>query len=700
MNFKEFLSKAQPHIIAILIFYGITFSFFLPEFVDNLGIQQSDVVQFEGMAKESLDYLKETNEQALWTGAMFSGTPTYLISTGVPDFPLNHIQKLFFGLIPNSYTAFLMFLSLVCFYIGVLCFNLKSPYVAILGSIAFAFASYNIINMEVGHVTKVMAVSYSVLVIGGLHLMYANKILAGFALFTLGLTFEIRASHYQITYYLAFICLVYVIYAEFRNKFDFSSKALLSRGLLLVGSVLALSASAGKLLIMQEYTKYSTRGPAELISKDNSEKKDTKGLDKDYAFSWSQGKFESFTLLLPNLYGGSSHERIPEDFETVQLFKQGNPQMVDQVMNAAPMYWGDQPFTAGPIYAGVVVFILAIFYLFFTQHEQRKWIIVGIVISLILAWGRNFETINYFLFDYFPGFNKFRSVSMALSLTTLLLAISAVLGVNELLKIEDKKMLWKPILSSVAVTISLLLIAVIGANLLGFQSPQDGSYQQELREALIADRSTMVTSDLLRALFFIALLIGCIYVYIENKINQVYVVGLLTLLLLLDNWTVAKRYLPNSKFINAKEKAVFTANEADNEILKDTDLSYRVLNLNNPFNEARTSYFHKSIGGYFAAKLHRYQDLIERQFSPEIQGVINDINQRSINFSKYPVLNMLNTRYIMFGESKDRVIKNNKALGNAWFIDSIQTVNSPLEEIESLAEVFGLDCQFIRFNQI
>jgi hypothetical protein len=691
---KFSLAKALPHFLCIIVIYAITIIYFKPEFFDNKQLIKSDIVHYEGGAKETKDYNynPKNTEPTLWTGSMFGGMPVYLLQTVFYDQPLIFFDHLFKGQFFNDGDAKNLFILLIGTYLGLLCFGV-SPYLALLGAVSFALSTYNLVIIGAGHLTKVWAIAYAPLVLGSLFLTLRSndlyKKLLGLGIFSLSAALELRAGHPQISYYLAFICIFLGIselyFAIKENKLKTFA---LSAAMLVFGAVLAVGTSAGKMLITAEYSKYSTRGKAELSSLEaekgtEAEKKD--GLSKEYAFGWSQGKVETLTLLIPNLYGGASGETIKKGTSGSEKLASFAGQAINEDVQL-PTYWGEQPFTSAPVYAGAVVCFLFVLGLLFLENRQKYWFLAGFVLMCMLSWGNNLAWFNYTLFDYFPGFNKFRSVSMALSLAVMLMAMFGVLGLDKVLEEKFGAEAQKKLLIAFGTTGGFaLFLWLMGTAFFDFSSPNDDKYKQMI-EVIVGYRKYMFKSDALRSAFFIVVAAAAIWLVWKNKISQSIALAVIGLFSLIDLWGVGKRYLGEGEFQENVAKVLHQPTPADNFILQDKDLSYRVLNFQNPFNDAETSYFHKSVGGYFAAKMRRYQELYERQIEKQMQAVGTDLKAEP-KFENYTVLNMLNARYFKFGNEANSVLKNPAALGNAWFVNNLQTVNNADEEMAALDKI-------------
>jgi hypothetical protein len=690
--------RVLPHVLAVLFFVVLACAYFSPIVFDGKTLAQHDITQFQGGAHEAQEYAKATGKEALWTNSMFSGMPTYLISLHFPGDWSVYLQKAITLGLPAVVAN--LFLALLCGYVLLVALGVR-PLVAVAGAVALGFSSYNLAILAAGHNTKSLALAYAPLVLGGLLATYRRDKWLGAALFTVGLALNVRANHLQITYYLLLLVVIFgiielVAAVRARRLPDFA----LRTALLALGAVLAVGVSFGRLYTTYEYTKFSIRGGQELKTPAPTapgqlatRAEEGSGVDRDYAFQYSYGVGETITLLIPNFYGGASSMPLSTDSN---LAKAGLP---TEYLASMPTYWGQQSYTAGPVYMGAIVCFLFVLGLFVVEKRTRYWLLAGTILSILLAWGKNFESFNYLVFDLIPGYNKFRAVSMALVIAQLAmpllgaLALSRVLrwrefkvkseelkgaaekGPDELLTFNSQ-LLTKQVLYAGAITAGLCLLAWVASFSVDFAAPVDAEltkqgFTPQLLGALRADRADLLRNDVWRGLLFIGLALGVLYAYLKGKLSVLPAAGIMVALMLLDLWGVDKRYLSEKNFQRETIAETFQPSPADQMILQDKDLSYRVFNMQNPFNDATTSYFHKSIGGYHGAKLRRYQDLIERQISS------NNIQ----------VLNMLNTRYIITGDQKQPVQRNPEALGNAWFVSEVKTVNSPDEEMAALTKL-------------
>ncbi|WP_242929517.1 YfhO family protein [Pontibacter vulgaris] len=688
LNFRR---DVLPHIIAILIFLVLTAVYFAPVLFEDKGLAQHDILQFKGGAKEIQDFREATGEETLWTNSMFGGMPSYLINTRYPGDFSGIIHSILTFKLPAL--AGNIFITLLCGYILMVLLGLNT-WLAVVGAIAFAFTSYNLIILEAGHNTKSLTIAYIPMVLGGLLYALRRNLWIGAAIFALGLTLNLHFNHLQMTYYMLLMILVFAVVEIIYAIKEGTIAELLKRGMVLaVAAILAVGVNFGRLYTVAEYSKHSIRGKSELTVA-NSGNKTSSGLDREYAFNWSYGVGESMTLLIPNFYGGSSNATLDTDSETYKAFTSmgAPPAQAEQIIQSLPMYWGDQPMTTGPVYVGAIICFLFVLGLFIVDKRTRIWLLAATILSLMLAWGKNFEAFNYFMFDYFPGYNKFRAVSSALVIAQITIPLLAMLALYRL--IADKgvvKELDKKLLYAGGITAGICALIWLFAGSFSFASATDQQLIQAQYpiDAIRADRESLMRSDAFRSLIFIVLAAAALYFYLKNKLSATMAIAAVGLLVLIDLWGVDKRYLNDGDFKKNVDSSHFQQTQADQAILRDKDPSYRVLYLPNPFNDARTSYFHKSVGGYHGAKLRRYQDVVDSVMGFEIQSLINTFQnnptQESVTaaLSQLSTLNMLNTRYIIYSDQA-APLANTAALGNAWFVEEVKQVNSPDEELAAL----------------
>jgi len=671
---KSNLKILLPYIAAVMVFLLITVIYFSP-LLEGKKIFQSDIAQFKGVSKEIVDFREKTKTEALWTNSMFGGMPAYQVSVSYKGNILGYVDKIITLGLPHP--ASVVFLYFIGFFILLMVLKVD-PWLAIAGSIAFAFSSYFFIIIDVGHNSKAHAIAYIAPVLAGIILTLRKKYILGGILTAVFLSLEIKANHPQITYYL--VIMVFLLGIS-ELIFAFRQKRILqlmtSIGVLVIAATFAVLTNIATLWATWDYGKDTIRGKSELTS--NLENK-TSGLDKDYATQWSYGIGETMTLFIPNFYGGASASKISENSAIVKALKENNiPQNQIAQFTKYPLpflYWGNQPSVAGPVYVGAIVVFLFILGLIIVRGPLKWWLLAATVLSILLSWGHNFMALTDFFLDYVPGYNKFRAVSMTLVIAEVAMPTLAILALKVLFeKHLDQKKLVKSLQIAAGITGGITLLFVIMPGLfLSFTGPVDASIQQNyqfpdwMMQAIRDERARVVRLDALRSFVYIILSAGLLWAFLYSKVNKTYVYIILGALILLDMFAISKRYLNNESFTaKTKVETPFTPTQADQQILQDPDPDYRVFNLTvSTFNDASTSYFHKSIGGYHGAKLRRYQELIENQISKN-------------NMS---VLNMLNTKYfILPGEDRQPTAQRNyDALGHAWFVEGYELVdNADLE---------------------
>lgn len=699
------LKKFVPYILAVLAFVLISLIYFAPA-LEGKKLKQGDIDRFKGMSREIVDFRKMTGEQTLWTNTMFSGMPAYFISVQFEGNLFKQINKwLGLGLPHPANQVFVYFLG---FFILLLVLRVK-PWLAAIGALAFAFSSYLFIILEAGHNSKAAAIAYMAPVVAGVILAFRGRYIAGGLLTAFFLALEIAANHLQITYYLLMIILVYGIFELVETiRQGRWTHFLKATGILVLGALLAVGTHATSLLISSDHTQYTTRGKSELTIDQHNQ---TSGLDRDYITQWSYGIGETWTLLVPDFMGGASYARQGENSNMYELLVKYRVPKNDAkaIVGQTPLYWGTQPFTSGPVYVGALIFFLFVMGLIVVKGKYKWWLLTIAVLSVLLAWGKNFMWFTDLFLDYFPGYNKFRAVTMILVVAEFafpLLGVMALAKVFE--KDRDKKLLMKGLKYSVAILGGLLLILIAMPGVFfDFSSAGDTNYlnsmgfpkelHREVLDALHADRVRTLRLDAFRSLVYILLGAALIWIHLKGWIkNAAIIIAGIGILVLIDMWAVNKRYLNNDNFVRSSEVDFpFQATDADREILKDRSPGYRVLNLTvSPFNDASTSYFHRSIGGYHGAKLKRYQELIDFQIQPEIQRLIATLQKqtdpRTIgrDLKGLPVLNMLNTKYIIvMTQSGPTPVMNPYAYGSAWFVNDYELVEDADEEIIRVGEI-------------
>lgn len=703
----DFQKTILPHLLVALGFLALSFMYSAP-IIEGKRLMQNDVIQHEGASKEARDYREEEGEVSLWTNSMFGGMPAYMIYMDYPWSLTTQLGWIIRDIFPSP--ANLIFLYLLGFYLMGLLLGFRM-WTNILGAIAFAFASYNIINIEAGHISKAVAVAFAPPFMASVIITYRGKILIGSALAALFAALQLYANHVQITYYLI-MALVILVLAEFvaclRNGSILGEKSDLrvfmkASGALALAAVLAVGSHTSRLWTTYEYSKQTIRGKSELSSNQQST---SGGLDRDYAFQWSYGQLETLTFLIPNAYGGASGGSLNEDSRTFEVLTRNNvPEGTAlNFVSSLPLYWGNQPFTSGPAYLGAIICLLAIFGLFMSSSALRWWLLGISLLFTFLALGKNLGWFNYFVFDYVPLYNKFRAVTMILSVLQLFVVWLAVLGLESLAEQSlDKAKALKSFYYSLGLVGGICLIFfAIGSSFLSFkdtsvvgtqtnklgekveitkheqmvsqfsQMTGDAGFGNRIAQAIVQDRASLLRQDALRSLVYVLLAGGLIFAFLRYNLDFNYALAGLILLVSLDLLGVARRYLNNDDFEkSSKFEALFDRSPADRKILEDKSLNVRVLNTTrSPFQDAVTSYHHQSVGGYSAVKLRRYQELIDAHLAQNNQAVYN----------------MLNTKYFIFaGQAGDlQAQENPEALGNAWFVKDFKIVKNADEEIAAL----------------
>lgn len=679
INFKE---QILPHIVSILIFLLVTVAYFQPVFFENKSLGQHDINQWRGGAQEIIDFKETTGETTLWTNSMFGGMPAYLIYTKWGYGIMGNVQSIISLGLPHPVK--IVFITFLGFYILLLSFRVR-PYLALAGALAFGLSSFNIIGLGAGHNARITAIAYMPMVLAGVHLAFTRSRLLGFAVTALALALELNANHLQITYYLALIILAYLVIqgvSAVRNK---GITEYFKTGLtLFLAAVLALGTFIGSFMSTLEYSKYSIRGKSE-IKKENAD--DEQGLTKTYAFEYSNGIIEPMTLLIPNILGGSMGTKLDSDSNVANFMRsQGVPEpQIDQEIQNMPTYWGSQSNTA-PYYAGAISVFLFALGLLVVDKKNLAWMVPMAILGIMLSWGSNFSSFNYFMFDYFPGYNKFRSVTFAIIMPIMIFNLLGFIALEELLKKKLDKQLIKKICIAFAATGGLSLVLAMIAGAFDYSAPIDTRLPEWLINPIMADRQSLLQADALRSFVFILLAAGVIYFGFKSKLNFTSASLIICFFVLIDHWTVDKRYLSEANFSRSPQRAYFNPTEADNAIKQDKIPSYRVFNLASPWNEARTSYHHKSIGGYHGAKMRRYQDLIDKGLNNELSEIITNLQSTGTLPTGMNVTNMLNAKYLVAGNSAQAVITNYEAYGNAWTIANITKVETPDEELARTVE--------------
>ena len=669
MNLKFF----STHLVSLLVFIITALLYFHPV-LKGEKLSQSDITQHIGMAKEVNDYRTTTGLEPYWAESAFSGMPTYQIGTYFPHDYLSHLDRLIRFLPRPADYLFLYFLG---FYILLLAFKVDWK-LAIVGSLAFGFSTYLMIIFGEGHNAKAHAIAYMPLVLAGVIYVFKKQYLLGSTLTGLATALEIKANHPQMTYYLLFaifiLGIIELIEAIKKKKItQFASQSLL----IIIAMLLAVGVNSTRLMATKEYSDFSTRGNTALtINSDGTPKEVTSGLSKDYITQFSYGISETFNLLIPRYMGGGTVERLDKNSSTYKHVSSiAGPRQAEGFIKQVYTYWGDQIIVEAPAYVGAVIIFLFFLGAFLVKGKFKYWLLATTVFSIAMSWGRNFEVLTNFFIDYVPLYNKFRAVSSFQVIAELCFPLLGILAIKEffsskILKEQKQEALKK----AFYVTGGLIFIGLFYAVAFSpFEGLRDANYAQYegLLDAVKADRQSMLYSDSFRSLTLISLSFGILWLFSKQRINKTKAIIGFSLLILFDLVQVNLRYVNEDDFKQARKiDKPFTASNADLQILRDKT-HYRVANFaGDPFQDGRTSYFHKSIGGYHAAKMGRYQDLIEFQLQKQ----------------NMQIFNMLNVKYFIIpvDNGKEEAQQNPDANGNAWFVNEVQYVKTANEEIKAL----------------
>jgi hypothetical protein len=689
---NNWFKRNGTHIAVIALFIAICFLYLTPAFQGKT-LGQSDVIGAQSTQKEIMDY-RAKDTTILWTNQIFGGMPAFQIWAPYPGNITTHIISAVKATFPNPVDTVLILLIGTYFLFNVLKLN---PWLAAAGAIAFTFSTYNIILLVAGHSNQAFAIAFFAPVLAGIILTLRGNYFTGGALTALFLAMEIRANHVQMTYYLM-LAIFILIGVELYHAIKAKATAGFLKSLAFLGAatVLALAVNASILWSTYDYGTETIRGKSNLTK---NTKEPSNGLDKEYAYQWSQGVGESLTFLIPNAYGGASPgtEPLDQSSATVSLLtNKGIP--ADQALSVAqqinsgimPLYWGNKPGTAGPFYFGAVICFLFVFGLLVVRHRFKWWLLATVVLTLLLSFGRNWPYLSDIFFDYFPLYNKFRAVESILAVASICFPMLAFLAIQEVITTPDKKAILKKLMLSVYITGGFTLLLIVLPDLfLSFKSTDhaatvsylgqalkgDTGMANEVANAIVKDRISAERSDAIRTLVFIILAFGILWAFIKQKINVTVMSVSFLALILVDMWQVDKRYLKDTSFQEKQDAAqAVQPREVDTFIMKDTDPNFRVFDSSaNPKYDMFNPFFHKSISGYSAARLKRYDELLDNQFS------------KSINED---VLDMLNTKYIINTDPKTGLASmhaNSTACGHAWFVKSVKYVANADEEMLAIS---------------
>lgn len=666
------LNKFAPHLYALIGFIAIALIYFYPT-LQGKQIFQSDIAQYTGMAKEQIDFRKEYNEEPYWTNSAFGGMPTYQLGAKYPN---NYIKDLDSVLRFLPRPADYLFLYFLGFYVLMLSLKIK-PLKAFFGALAFGFSTYLIIILGVGHNAKAHAIAYMPLLLAGVLWVFQKRYVLGGIVTMLAAALEIQANHFQMTYYFLFLLVIisgyYIIEIIKAKDYKHVSRVL---GVFAIGAILAVGANATNLLATSEYAKYSTRSNSELTFDANGKKKvDDNAMSYEYITEYSYGVGESLNLIAPKLFGGSNSEDLGSDSSMYQfIVAQNVPE--NEALNLVkhmPTYWGEQPIVAAPAYIGIVVFFLAILALFVEKRKIKYALAVGVVFSLALSWGKHFAPLTDFFINYVPMYNKFRAVSSIQVLLELCMPVLAILGLSAFVN-SDETERGKSLLYAGGIVGGILILLLLLSGSFSFTSLNDEFYAKQyganFMDVLKEDRKSMYFSTIYRSLGFLAVAFAILFFYTKKTFSQFNTVLLVGLVMVFDLFFVAKNYVKAEDFVSKSQiERPFEETEADKRILEDKS-HFRVFEMDGNMNSARASFFHKSIGGYHAAKPKKMQELFDYQIAK------NNIE----------VLNMLNTKYVIQTNEQGApmALQNPNANGNAWFVSKIKFVKSADEEMKAL----------------
>ena len=695
------LKKCLPDVLAVLLFAILAFAYFFPADIEGRILYRHDASAGRGAGQEGIEYLQKTGERSRWTNALFGGMPTYQMSPSYHSTDnLSQAINAYHLWLPEN--VWYVFAYLLGFYILLRAFDFRQ-HLAALGSIIWAFSTYFLIIIAAGHIWKVWALAYLPPMIAGIVLTYRGKYLWGFVVTAIFTAFEINANHVQMTYYYMFIVffmvIAWLVEAIREKQLIRFAKA---TGVALAAGILGLCMNLSNLYHTWQYSQESMRGKSELV-KQNSANQTNSGLERDYITQWSYGIGETWTLLVPNTKGGAS---VPLSMNETAMAK-ADPNYIE-IYNQIGQYWGEQPGTSGPVYVGAFVLMLFILGLFIVKGPIKWALLAATILSILLSWGKNFMGFTDFFLDYVPMYAKFRTVASILVIAEFTIPLLAMLALKKFLEEPDQ---IKPRLKYVGISFCLtgvvaMLFSVMPSTF--FDSFISTSEMQALKSLpaehvgplmtnLTEMRQAMFTSDALRSFYIILVGTGILLAFAFGKLKKEYAIAIILVLCLVDLWTVNKRYLNDEMFVPKSEReAPQQMTQADEQILHDKSLDYRVLNLaSNTFNENETSYYHKSVGGYHAAKLRRYQEMIEQYISPEMQQIFGAVSEAGGDMTKingdsiWPVLNMLNTKYMIFPLQGGQTVplQNPYTYGNAWFVDKLQYAANANEEIAAVGQM-------------
>lgn len=673
---KHLIQKISLHFICITAMYLITAIYFSPAIFDHKVLDQSDIKHGKSINRLIYEYNDNHDDKALWNPAIFSGTPTYIIGMRYPSKSLKGIVIKVVSLNLER-PANLIFLGMLFTYIMLVIMKCH-PLISLTGAIIYGFCSFNMISIGAGHNSKVRAAAFIPIIFAGITLLRQKKYIIGLAMAAVGFGFSASTGHFQIVYYALLAVGVYYIVFLIQSIKDKSyTPFLMNAGCMVVAGLLGLFSNIDQIWPVYEYGKHSIRGER-ILSEDNTEQNKKSGLDKPYAFSWSNGIMEPMTLLIPRFYGGGSREEVGSKTPLVtSMQEKGVPQgQIRNISQGAPMYWGPQPFTEGPIYASCIAIFLFVLGCFVLKKKEKTWMIAMIIFFLMLSWGDNFKLFNYAMFDYFPFYNKFRTVAMTMIIVIFAISIMGSITLQRFISSEDKAK-KKKLIYAFAITGGICAFFILFAGILNFYGDQDGRFPDWLVGPLMDTREELLRKDAFISLFFIGCTFAGLLFYTKGTFTKEVVLAGIAILVTIDIWRVNNNYLNKDDFVYETAEESIEPTPANQYIMKDTSIHYRVFDPRNPLSNSSASAFHYSLGGYHPAKMRRYQDLGEHYFGGQNEGQ----QRKPVNQN---VLHMLNAKYVLSGPRKKDVQRTTAPCGAAWFINNLQGVASPDEEIASL----------------
>lgn len=707
MNISDISKKCLPDILAIAFFVLISVAYFFVPMTHGEVLGNGDNTAGKGLGRDLQEYTEKTGETSRWTNSVFSGMPTYQIAPSYKSTSvLTHVEQAYHLWLPQY--VWYLFAYLLGFYILLRAFDFRQS-LAALGSVIWAFSSYFLIIIAAGHIWKVMALAYLPPMIAGIVLSYRGKYMWGLVVTAIFTAFEINANHAQMTYYYLFIILfmviAFLVNAIREKKMPQFVKASL---VCVIAAVIGIAINASNLYHTWQYQKESMRGKSELVSKTDPKNQTNSGLERDYITQWSYGIGETWTLLIPNAKGGASEPMI----NNAIVQEKGDPQY-EQVYQSLGQYWGEQPGTSGPVYVGAFVLFLFILGLFIVKGPMKWALLAATILSILLSWGKNLMGFTDFFLDYIPMYAKFRTVASILVIAEFTIPLLAMMTLKKIVDDPDSvakhmKYLWISLACTAGIALVFWMMPGIFFDFISSAENQalsqiPADQLSPLKSNIISLREAIFRADCMRSIIVILIGVILLLLFKAKKLQGKYFVGCVIALCLIDMWAVDKRYLNDGMFqLKDDVDQPIAKTQADNEILRDRGMDYRVVNMTtNTFNENNTSYYHKSIGGYHAAKLRRYNELIEHYIAPEMQNMNKTLAPQNLSEgsdkmlevtdknNNMPVLNMLNTKYLIVGPQGQQpiAVRNKSAMGNAWFVNKVDYVDNANEEMDGIGKI-------------